>query len=65
MVKTYTQDEVGALLEQYKVDAKAIRAEALEEAANVCDLVYDKYPQPRIAATCAAAIRGLKLRGLK
>lgn len=54
------------------VDAKAIRAEALEEAAKVCDETlanhYSKQDRPAIEQTmlfaaiadCAAAIRGLK-----
>ena len=54
MVKTYTQDEVNALLEQVKVDAKAIRAEALEEAAWLCQLKFF------LGYRVAAAIRGLK-----
>ena len=62
MVKTYTQNEVDTLLQQAKVDAKAIRAEALEEAAKVCDgtakdCSLDAY---RTIRDCAAAIRGLK-----
>ena len=39
------------------VDAKAIRAEALEEAAKVCD---DESRYSNDAECCAAAIRGLK-----
>ena len=39
------------------VDAKAIRAEALEEAAKVCE---SKELRGIIAGMCAAAIRGLK-----
>ena len=38
-------------------DAKAIRAEALEEAAKVCD---DESRYSNDAECCAAAIRGLK-----
>jgi hypothetical protein len=39
--------------------AKAIRAEALEEAAKVCDSV-NNYDNPMTATDCAEAIRGLK-----
>ena len=49
------------------VDAKAIRAEALEEAAKVCDEkssgdIHDKYDDGFVSGAdmCAAAIRGLK-----
>ena len=41
------------------VDAKVIRAEALEEAAKVCDSV-NNYDNPMTATDCAEAIRGLK-----
>ena len=40
------------------VDVKAIRAEALEEAAKVCDGYV--HPECWAAKDCAAAIRGLK-----
>ena len=43
------------LLYAAPVDAKAIRAEALEEAAKVCDEISVDIPY-----NCAAAIRGLK-----
>ena len=44
------------------VDAKAIRAEALEEAAKVCDELVLEHPSraDKTADQCAAAIRGLK-----
>ena len=40
------------------VDAKAIRAEALDEAAKVCE--QDEFQIYETAERCAAAIRGLK-----
>ena len=54
--KTYTF-EIAA-----PVDAKAIRAEALEEAAKVCEEIdqRDDIHQDHAVIECAAAIRGLK-----
>ena len=49
---TYTFNE--STLQQF---AKTIRAEALEEAAKVCD---DESRYSNDAECCAAAIRGLK-----
>ena len=48
--------------EPTSVDAKAIRAEALEEAAKVCDELVLEHPSraDKTADQCAAAIRGLK-----
>ena len=42
------------------VDAKAIRAEALEEAAKVCENMTSTYLSFEAAEKCAAVIRGLK-----
>ena len=45
------------------VDAKAIRAEALEEAAKVCEggrFLHDEAPDALFGKACSAAIRGLK-----
>ena len=47
----------GTPLYAAPVDAKAIRAEALEEAAKVCD---DESRYSNDAECCAADIRGLK-----
>ena len=51
--KTYTFEITAP------VDVKAIRAEALEEAAKVCDW-YTKQADINYSEECAAAIRGLK-----
>lgn len=53
------------LLYAAPVDAKAIRAEALEEAAKVCESTYPTYESDQLPcfdtpADCAKAIRGLK-----
>jgi hypothetical protein len=48
---------IGTPLYVAPVDAKAIRAEALEEAAKVCDELIGTRAY---AVQCAAAIRGLK-----
>lgn len=57
-------DKVLRLLEPFMpVDAKAIRAEALEEAAKVCQKIFNDtahWNHNRDAIKCAAAIRGLK-----
>jgi hypothetical protein len=42
------------------VDAKAIRADALEEAAKVCEEPSYMQQRAKTSAECAAAIRGLK-----
>ena len=39
MAKTYSQDEVDALLEKAKVDAKAIRAEEQEKFRKIAEAV--------------------------
>ena len=44
-------------IDKLQLDAKAIRAEALEEAAKVCD---DESRYSNDAECCAAVIRGLK-----
>ena len=48
----------NCLLYAAPVDAKAIRAEALDEAAKVCE--QDEFQIYETAERCAAAIRGLK-----
>ena len=51
-------EDIDALCEKhYQRGRKSGRAEALEEAAQVCDGFNPDYIG---AATCAAAIRGLK-----
>jgi hypothetical protein len=45
-------------LHDLKLDAKAIRAEALEEAAKVCE--QDEFQIYETAERCAAAIRSMK-----
>ena len=51
--------ELSMQEELFADKAEAIRAEALEEAAKVCDSV-NNYDNPMTATDCAAAIRGLK-----
>ena len=56
---THHREHIGCIRASHNhtapVDAKAIRAEALEEAAKVCDEISVDIPY-----NCAAAIRGLK-----
>jgi hypothetical protein len=63
--KMWRNEKPGEWLPLYAapVDAKAIRAEALEEAAKMCDETMKDTFQLHgkdVAEKCAAAIRGLK-----
>ena len=40
--------------------AELVRAEALEDAAKVCEAEYDNWDNERPLRICATAIRGLK-----
>ena len=58
-INQFSAGRFGKPLYAAPIDAKAIRAESLEEAAKVCDSV-NNYDNPMTATDCAAAIRGLK-----